>query len=157
MINLIACLDYNNGIGMNGAIPWSLPPDMKYFKEMTIGAIVIMGRNTWESIGSKPLPSRTNIVITSTPHLIKNALSFATLKAALDSFQQSSKQIFVIGGQRLYEESLHLADMIYITRINQEYKCDTFFPYELLSGYTCSASPNLQYQDITYRFEIYYS
>ncbi len=156
MINLIACLDSKNGIGSNGTIPWSLPPDMTHFKETTIGTIVIMGRTTWESIGSIPLPLRTNVVITSSPHLIRGATSFTTFEKALQYFQDSNKQIFVIGGERLYREALPLADMIYITRIDKDYKCDTFFPYHLLLSHTYSSTPELQYRGLTYKFEIYY-
>ncbi len=87
---------------------------------------------------------------------IRGATSFTTFEKALQYFQDSNKQIFVIGGERLYREALPLADMIYITRIDKDYKCDTFFPYHLLLSHTYSSTPELQYRGLTYKFEIYY-
>ena len=63
MVSIIACIDSNYGIGKNNDIPWKLKPDLKYFKQMTLNAVIIMGTNTWRSIGSKPLSNRINLVI----------------------------------------------------------------------------------------------
>ncbi len=156
MINLIVCVDSKNGIGFNGTIPWNLPPDMEYFREKTTNNIIVMGRKTWESIGSKALPNRINIVITSNPENIKGAFAFTNLKEIITIIQQLKKSIFVIGGSKLYEEAIPFADFIYLTRIDKDFNCDTFFPHKMLNEHICSTSPWIKYNDLSYRYELYY-
>lgn len=157
MISLIACVDNKNGIGLNGTIPWTLKPDMKYFRKLTSGATIIMGRLTWESIGSKPLPNRDNVVITSTPELINGAFSYSTLDEAILMTSSILKPIFIIGGSRIYEEALlNGASKVYLTRIDYDYNCDTTFPFDELRGFECKIGEWLFDGDIKYRFETYY-
>lgn len=154
MISLIACVDIDNGIGLNGTIPWSLKPDMKYFKEMTTGGIVIMGRKTWESIGSKPLPNRTNIVITSNPSTISSeAFACVRFEHAIELAKSLLKPIFIIGGYNIYKEAIPLASVIYLTRINKCYGCDTTFPYSDMRGFDSNYGIWLKHKDLKYRFE----
>lgn len=132
MISLIAAIGKNNELGKQGKLLWSLPADMKHFKETTSGHPVIMGRKTFESIG-KPLPNRKNIVITrdkkyqhdgiDITHSLNEALSRARTTLAQD------KEIFIIGGAEIYEQAMPFANKLYITHIDAEdKKADTFFP-----------------------------
>lgn len=120
-INIIAACDRNALIGINGKLPWSIPEDLKRFRELTLGHAVIMGRNTWESIGKKPLSCRLNAVLTSDkywyPDEVLRSHSFDFLSRFLD--KNSFKQ-FIIGGERLYTEAMPLADRVYLTLVDTE-------------------------------------
>ena len=156
MISLIACVDSENGIGLDGTIPWSLKPDMKYFREMTVNTIIIMGRRTWESIGSKPLPKRVNIVVTSNPAAIdSNAIACICMKDAIDLAASLLKPIFIIGGSAIYKETIPFATRIYLTRIKRPFNCDTFFPFQSIEHFKSDIGPWNEYKDIEYRFETY--
>ena len=127
MISIIAAVSKNGVIGVDNKLPWDLPEDLKRFKELTTGNVVIMGRKTYESIG-KPLPNRINIVITRNkdffvPGVITtNSLESALLKAGGD------KHIFIIGGGEIYKQSIGFADKLYITEVDMEVEGDTKFP-----------------------------
>jgi dihydrofolate reductase len=137
MIKLIACMDKNRGIGKDNAMPWHLPKELAYFKEITENNIVVMGRKTYESIG-KPLPNRVNIVISSTQDIsndstltfpsIDNFMSFLDAYKLVDIMTGEGLDIYIIGGATIYEQFLPYADELYITTINAEFDCDTFFP-----------------------------
>ncbi len=153
-INMIACVDMLNGIGRGGKIPWSLKPDMEFFKYMTCGNVVIMGRGTWASINSKPLPNRTNVVITSSPIRDRDIPTFSNLYDAIDRYR--GQTIFIIGGAQLYREAMRYVDTIYITRIDMDARCDTFFPFELLSEHVSTCSSWVRHKNTRFRFEQYY-
>ncbi len=129
MVSIIVAKSINNVIGINNSIPWHIPADLKMFKRLTNGNTIIMGRKTYESIG-KPLPDRFNIVVSSTMSktesgiLVVKNLDQAILKAPKD------KNVFIVGGQRIYEEALNknLVDKLYVTEIEKEFDGDTFFP-----------------------------
>lgn len=127
---IVAICAYNNGIGFNNKLPWHYPDDLKYFSKITKGNgnnAIIMGRNTFESIGKK-LPGRTNIILSKT--LINNNLHiFSNLNDSLTYCKlMNFDEVFIIGGESVYKQSIDLVDKIYLTKINQFYKCDTFFP-----------------------------
>lgn len=122
MISLITCMDKNRGIGKNNSMPWHLPKDLKYFKEVTDGSVIIMGRKTYKSL-PRMLPNREHVVISES---IKWA--FSSVDDALHYAKQRKKNIFVIGGATIYEQCIPYADRLYITRINAEFDCDVFFP-----------------------------
>lgn len=130
-INLIVAASKNNVIGKNNNLLWHLPNDMKFFKQTTWAMPVIMGRKTFESMQSKPLNGRLNIVITSNPSRIDNNIvvgveSFAdALFVAKEHFY---KQVFVIGGGEIYKQTINKADCIYLTRVDTFIEGDTFFP-----------------------------
>jgi dihydrofolate reductase len=117
----------NRVIGANGAIPWHLPDELKWFKGLTMGHHIIMGRKTWESIG-RPLPGRTSVVVTrqrgySAPGaVVANSLDDAIKACGADS------EIFVIGGAELIERSLPLAGRLYLTTVEAEIPGDTVMP-----------------------------
>lgn len=106
-------------IGHKGGIPWSIPEDLRRFKEITSHKAVIMGRKTWESLPIKPLPNRLNIILTSTPVCQEGVVSMNTLQDALTflKFLGSYDEVFVIGGSQIFTEALPLLDKIYFTRV----------------------------------------
>jgi len=127
-ISLIVALSSNRVIGLDNKMPWHLSADLKKFKLITMGYPIIMGRKTFESIG-KPLPGRTNIIIShNTDYRQDGCLVFGSLNAALLHACTEATQVFVIGGATLYEAVLPLADELYLTEIQQEFTGDTFFP-----------------------------
>ena len=132
IISIIAALSRNRVIGKNNDLPWHLPDDMKYFMQTTKGHYVIMGRKNYESIPEKfrPLPNRTNIVITGQKNFrAPGCKVVSSLDEALDIPRQANQQeVFVIGGSKVYNESLAKADRLYLTEIHAEINGDIYFP-----------------------------
>ncbi|MAV99124.1 MAG: dihydrofolate reductase [Rhodobiaceae bacterium] len=134
LISLIVAHSANRAIGINGQLPWHIPDDLKYFKAITTGKPIIMGRKTFESIG-KPLPERLNIVITTNVDLtIENCLVVNNLETAILEAQNfyktkgtEQKEIFIIGGAQIFKQSMEFVNRIYITEIHAEYAGDVFF------------------------------
>ena len=127
-ISLIAAMASNRVIGLNNQMPWHLSADLKQFKKITMGSPILMGRKTFESIG-KPLPGRTNIVISRNPGFqASGCVQVNSTEAALDIACKTSDTLFVIGGAELYERLLPLTDTLYLTLINKAFVGDTFFP-----------------------------
>jgi dihydrofolate reductase len=132
-ISLIVAAADNRCIGVNNALPWYLPEDLKYFKRVTMGKPLIMGRKTFESIG-KPLPGRTNIVITHNSHYARDGIKVATsLDDALKIAEavaviDGQDEVMVIGGAGIYELFLPRADRLYYTRVHANISGDAFFP-----------------------------
>ena len=125
--SLIVARARNNVIGRDGGMPWHLPADLKYFKAVTMGKPVIMGRRTFESIG-RPLPGRDNVVISRQEgwgHA--GTVTVHSLEAALDR-AAAADEAMVIGGAQIYAQALPLADRLYITEIDAEVDGDTVFP-----------------------------
>lgn len=133
MINIIVAVAKNGVIGSNGKIPWNLPDDKAYFKKITSGSIVIMGRRTFEDIGF-PLPNRYNIVVSEHRDFYGENLTTArNLDDALDvaciyGRKNDIDEIFLCGGEKIYTQGLKFAQRLYITQIDDEYEGDTFFP-----------------------------
>lgn len=129
LISLIVIADLENGIGINNQLLCHLPADLKYFKQTTSGHCIVMGRKTFESIG-KPLPNRTNIVISRDQNLsIEGCLVKPTIEAAIDYARNINEtELFITGGGTLYELTLPLANKVYLTRIHHRFHADTFFP-----------------------------
>lgn len=132
MISLIAAVAKNGVIGEKNNLPWHLPEDLKRFKDLTAGKTVIMGRKTFESIFSrlgKPLPNRTNVVITrqTNMQLPEGVVVQSSIEDALRS--HGGSDIFVIGGGEIYRQTIDHADRLYITHVDQEVAGDTIFPY----------------------------
>jgi len=125
IISLICAASQNNVIGVNNGLPWRLPADLKYFKRLTMNHHILMGRKTYESI-SKPLPGRTNIIITRQKDFqAGNCLVAHSIEKAIE-FCQNDDEIFVIGGATIYQQALKLAHKIYLTVIYQDFEGDTF-------------------------------
>jgi len=128
-IAAIVAASINRVIGKGNEIPWYLQADFKFFKSTTMNHHIIMGRKTFESIG-KPLPKRTNIVITRNPFFIaSNVIVVNSLEAAFEVAQSNgANKAFVIGGGTIYEQSLPYLDEIYYTEVQTSIEGDTFFP-----------------------------
>jgi dihydrofolate reductase len=130
---LIVAMASNQTIGINNTLPWHLPHDLKYFKNVTMAKPIIMGRKTYESIG-RPLPGRTNIVITRQSDyqaegiVVVNSLQQALDKAEDISFVAGHEEVMVIGGAEIYQQALLQADRLYITHVDAEIEGDAFFP-----------------------------
>ena len=127
MIYIIAALSQNNQIGLNNQMPWHLPEDLHYFKTVTTGHTVIMGRKTFESIGH-PLPNRKNIVLTQNPNFTPDGVQVIhTLKEALELCQELP-EVFIIGGGEIYRAFMPFATKLYLTLIPKVIIGDTTFP-----------------------------
>ena len=124
----IAAMSLNRVIGTGNKIPWHLPEDFKWFKKMTTGQVIVMGRKTYESIG-KPLPNRTTIVLSRSPLSISGVKVIADLKQ-LNSLEPelTNREIFICGGAQLYEQALPLCSDLYLTLVKRTIDGDTFFP-----------------------------
>jgi len=129
-ITLIVAASTNNAIGRNGQLLWHLPNDLKFFKNTTWAMPVIMGRKTFESVG-KPLPGRTNIIITTQPNSKPDGVvtSDSIVNALKEAATLATNEVFIIGGGQIYEQSFAMADKIYMTRVHTEiHDADAFFP-----------------------------
>jgi len=130
-ISMIAAMTKNLTIGFENDMPWHLPDDLKFFKAKTTGKPVIMGRKTFESIGSRPLPNRDNYVVSRQTDLEMNgAILVSSVDEALTKAQQagSVEEAVIMGGGQLYKMMLERADKLYLTLIDAEIKGDTSFP-----------------------------
>lgn len=126
-IILIAAMAANRVIGRNNSIPWDIPGEQGRFKEVTMGHPLIMGRKTWQSIGS-PLPGRRNIVVTRNRQFkAEGAEVVHSLDQGLETCRDRQK-VFIIGGEQLYQIGLELADTLILTVLDQEISGDAFFP-----------------------------
>ena len=134
-IQLIYARAANGVIGKDNTMPWHLPEDMAHFKELTRGCAVIMGRKTWDSLPARfrPLPGRTNIVITRQSYwqpepASEHVLRVASLDEALQAGQKLSADAWVIGGAQIYAQALPLADAVEVTEIGRDFEGDAYAP-----------------------------
>lgn len=130
IISLIAAVSNNNVIGKGGALPWSLPAELQYFRKVTEGKPVIMGRKTHESIG-RLLPHRHNIVVSRTGNVQTEGLDIvSSVQEAVDlAGKDGVDESFVIGGEQLYAAALPMADRLYLTRVDTDVdEGNAFFP-----------------------------
>lgn len=174
---VIAAACKNNGIGFRNRLPWTLKNELAYFNKMTTESpdpahknIVVMGRKTWSSLPPKhrPLKDRTNVVLSRQVSTIEDRESvdhiFSSLPDALEGVSQlrNKGQVWVVGGQAIYEEAVRLPQCkrIYLTRIDADYECDTFFPDLDEEIYKLSTDPSVPQEeqeenDIKYKFTVY--
>ncbi|MET3696019.1 dihydrofolate reductase [Bacillus oleivorans] len=130
MISCLLAMDRNQGIGYKNDLPWHLPEDLKYFKRVTMGHTIVMGRKTFDSIG-KALPGRNNVIMTRDTHydhpegteVIHSVDDLVSINK-----QKPEEEFFVIGGAEIFRQVLPFTDRLYITFIEAEYKTDTYFP-----------------------------
>ncbi len=127
LLSIVVAAAENNVIGQGNALPWRLPDDLKRFKALTLGKPILMGRKTYTSIG-KPLPGRTNIVITrQSDFRAEGCIVVSSIDAALDA-AGSVPEVAAIGGADLYRQILPRTDLIYLTRVHADIEGDTYFP-----------------------------
>lgn len=130
MISLIVAMSKNRVIGKNNTLPWRMPLEMKHFRDTTMGHHLIIGRRTFESMGSNPIPGRITIVVSNSLSTntcnctVANTLDEALLIAS----KSTDNEIFIGGGSKIFEESFHKADRMYLTIIHADIEGDTFFP-----------------------------
>ncbi len=129
IISAIVAVAKNNVIGRNNDIPWYLPADLKYFKKTTLNHHIIMGRKSFDSIG-RPLPKRTNIIVTRNPFFIaSNCLVTNSVEEALQIAKDNGEtEVFIIGGAQIYERSKNLWDRLYLTEVDVDVEGDVHFP-----------------------------
>ena len=138
-LHLIVAIADDGAIGIKGDMPWgrNLPADLRHFKETTMGHPIMMGRKTYESLPKRPLPGRTNIVVTrNSEYQAEGAAVVHSLEEALE--YESGEKLFLIGGGELYREGIKLADVLHITLVHHTWEdADTFFPDIDLDTWQC--------------------
>ena len=129
IISIIVAIGNNNVVGINNSLPWNLPADLAYFRQMTIGKPIIMGQKTFESIGS-PLSGRTNIILSRDDNFHPTGAVVAqSIEQALDMARGTgAEEVMIAGGVSIYGQFLTLADRMYLTLIDGDFEGDAFFP-----------------------------
>ncbi|MDO3424063.1 dihydrofolate reductase [Chryseobacterium sp. APV1] len=128
MTTIVVAMGEKNEIGFENQLLWHLPKDLKHFKEITSGHPVIMGRKTYESIG-KPLPNRTNIVVSrKTDWFEEGILIVGSIKEAVKFAKKIDEEVFIIGGGKIYEQTMDIVDKLEVTLVKADLQADTFFP-----------------------------
>jgi dihydrofolate reductase len=157
MISLIVAHDLNRVIGLDNKMPWHIPKELAYFKEKTMGKAIVMGRNTFESIG-RPLPGRLNIVITrNTSYEFEGVKVVHSIEEAIETANKHHEEVMIIGGEQIFKEVLPYADLMYVTLIQHEYEGDTYFPFydqdwEIIStSDTITTDNGIQYTYMVYK------
>jgi dihydrofolate reductase len=121
----IAAMSLNRVLGQGNKIPWHLPEDFKWFKKMTTGQVIVMGRKTFESIG-KPLPNRTTLVLSRTGFQYPGVQTIASLKEI--ALENETRAVFICGGAQVYEQALPSCSELYLTLVKRIVEGDAFFP-----------------------------
>lgn len=162
-LSLIAALAENRVIGIDNRMPWHLPGDFKYFKAVTLGKPIIMGRKTWDSLG-RPLPGRLNLVVSRQPDLrLEGAEVFASLDEAIaraDAWarEQGVQELMLIGGAQLYAQALEQGriDRLYLTQVALQPEGDAWFPaFDEAQWRLSSDQPQVEEGRPPYRFEVW--
>lgn len=132
MISIIAAIGKNRELGKDNKLLWQIPSDMKRFRDLTTGSVVIMGRKTYESLPQKfrPLPDRVNVIITrDNSYFAPGAVVVNSMEAAIEEAKKTNKVIFIIGGAQIYSLGIKYAEKLYLTQVDKEYpEADAFFP-----------------------------
>lgn len=155
-INLIAAIGKNNELGINGDLIWKLPSDMKFFKNITMGHPIVMGRKTFESL-PKVLPGRKNIVISRNTDILNKEIElYKSIKEFLLVYSNYNEEIFVIGGASIYQQFIDIATKMYLTEIDEvEPNAVVFFPRFEKDEWNCEKLSELEEQNIKYRHVLY--
>ena len=155
MISLIAAVGKNNELGLDNHLIFNIPGDLKFFRNTTIGKTVIMGRKTYESIG-KPLPKRINIVVSNSLKETDGITIINSLEEVLEKYLNSDEEVFIIGGESLYNYFINYAQNIYLTKVYANAAADKYFPSFDENNYNQTLlgenkENNLEYKHILYR------
>lgn len=158
MISMIVAMSRNGVIGKDGSMPWHIPEDLQYFKTLTTGHTLIMGRKTFESIG-RALPNRLNVVLTKDPDYKAPGCQLVhSVEEVIKGYASEEKELFIIGGSTLYRAFMPYAKKLYITRIEATIEGDTYFPTfptvgTAQNGFVCKKeSPYYRFNGLTYQF-----
>lgn len=151
LISIIAAMANDRVIGIKNSLPWKLPADMKWFRQHTLGKPVIMGRKTYESFGGRPLPQRHNIVVTrDTGYDAGEATVATSIEQAIEKAGQVD-EVMIIGGASFYEQTLPVADRMYLTEVDATLQGDAWFPeyragdWQLVESHSHSADDKNAY------------
>jgi dihydrofolate reductase len=134
-VNTILACDLNFGIGNENNLPWPKNDrDMRWFRDHTVGHVVVMGRKTWESIGSKPLPNRINVVITSKELEGPDMTISGDMEDIITQIKNKYPHlhIWIIGGSEIYFQAIPFCDKLYLTTFNQKYICDSYVETDII-------------------------
>lgn len=158
-LHLIVARSRNNVIGVKNTLPWHLPADLKYFKQLTTGHAILMGRSTYESIG-KPLPHRENLVVSRNPSFKpEGVIVFTSLEKALDYLEKKDSIAFIIGGDTIYKQTMHLCHKLYITEVDTHIEDGSaFFPNVNVNEWKLISSTPLEKDEknpYNYSFDVY--
>ncbi len=157
-ISIIVAIASNNAIGKDNDLLWHISRDLKRFKQLTDGHYIVMGKKTYYSLPKRPLPNRTNMVITDIPgEQIDDCLMAYSIEDAIRKMDPE-KENFIIGGGSIYRQFLPLADKLYITRVHKSFDADTFFPEIPLEEWALVEKQDVEddlQNDFTYSFETY--
>ena len=158
IVSAIVAVAKNGVIGRNNDIPWYLPADLKYFKKITLNHHIVMGRKCYQSIG-RPLPKRTNVIITRNPFFIaSNCLVTNSVEEALELAQKNGEEeVFIIGGAQIYALSLPYWDRLYLTEVDIEPEGDILFPsLDMEEWILLSEEPHLadEKNEMAYNFKV---
>lgn len=158
-INAIVAVDDHWGIGKDGTMPWPhLSEDLKRFKELTDGAMIVMGKNTWLSLPKRPLPNRENIIVSRTLDDDFAIKMSGDPKAIITKLKQATESdIWIIGGAEIYRQFLPFCHSVYITRVDGDYDCDTKFPEAILQRHFVLdyIEDDIVDNDVIIRYEIW--
>ncbi len=155
MISLIAAVGKNNELGLDNHLIFNIPGDLKFFRNTTLGKTVIMGRKTYESIG-KPLPKRINIVVSNSLKETDGITIINSFEEVLEKYLNSEEEVFIIGGESLYNYFINFAQNIYLTKVYANAVADKYFPSFDENNYNQTLlgenkENNLEYKHILYR------
>lgn len=155
MIRLILAKSKNNVIGKDGTIPWYIPNDLKHFRELTMGHIVIMGRKTYDSLPLRfrPLAGRQNVVVTNNRELFIPFVDIQySLKSAIEKYINDKRDIFIIGGGSLYNEGMYYANQIDLTSLHINVEGDTYAPDIDYTKWIINKASIHNHEEIEYSF-----
>lgn len=129
MLSIIVAVAENHAIGKDNDLIWYISDDLKRFKRLTTGHTILMGRKTFESLPKGALPNRTNVVITRDESLhFENCIMLHSIEEAIEKYQDSEEEVFIIGGGSIYEKMLPFAQKLFLTKVHQSFEADVFFP-----------------------------
>ena len=161
IISLIVATAKNGVIGLNNALPWHLPEDLKRFRQLTTGHHIIMGRKTYESLG-RLLPYRMTVIVTRNKNyhvdgaLIAHSLEDAIAQCKNNPLMKNDNELFIIGGAELYKEGLKIADQLYITEVDCEVQGDAFFPtIDLKTWQETGRTAHVSEQGLAFNYVVY--
>lgn len=157
MISMIVATGKERVIGQDNQMPWHLPADLAYFKKVTGGQTIVMGRKTFESIG-RALPNRRNIVLTTSPSFQAEGCEVVHSISDILTIGKNEKELFIIGGSKLYEEMMPYADRLYITHIHHSFEGDRYFPHYDEDEWTivsCEKGHSDEKNPYNYEFVVY--
>ncbi len=157
-ISIIVAIASNNAIGKNNDLLWHISKDLQRFKKLTDGHFIVMGKKTYFSLPKRPLPNRTNMVITDVPgEQIDGCLMAWSIEDAIEKMDPE-KENFIIGGGSIYRQFLPYANKLYLTRVHKDFDADTFFPGISLDEWELTEKENMtndEQNDFAYSFETY--